>query len=134
VVISDIDSFKRFNDDHGHQAGDEVLRETARIWTKLLPAEAVVGRYGGEEFVCVLPGYDLRRGAEVAEALRAQIELHPFCHEGRDLRATASFGVAELSGSETTGAQLIALADKALYEAKRAGRNVVREAPSAAKS
>ncbi len=78
VVIADIDSFKRFNDDHGHQAGDEVLRETARIWTTLLPAEAVVGRYGGDEFVCVLPGYDLRRGAEVAEALRAQIELHPF--------------------------------------------------------
>jgi two-component system, cell cycle response regulator len=133
VMIADIDAFKHFNDQHGHQAGDEVLRETARIWTTILPAEAVIGRYGGEEFVCVLPGYDLRRAAEVAESLRAQIELHPFSHAGLDLRVTASFGVAELPGPETTGEQLVALADKALYEAKRAGRNTVREAPTAAK-
>lgn len=125
IVMSDIDRFKRFNDEQGHQAGDHVLVEAARLWRAVLPETAFVARYGGEEFICALPGATLAEGLEAAGRLRAAIEAHPFDFEGRALHVTASFGVAELGGDANTPRELIRRADAALYRAKETGRNRV---------
>ncbi len=125
VVISDIDHFKKFNDTWGHQAGDHVLKEVARLWQAVLPDYAVIARYGGEEFICILPGNDLAEALEHAERLRATIESQPLDFEGRTLKVTASFGVACLSEGAPTAKDLVRLADEALYRAKQAGRNRV---------
>ena len=125
VVLSDVDHFKRFNDTHGHQAGDHVLREVARIWQMLMPESALLARYGGEEFVCALPGVDSTRAAELAETLRATLEMLPISFEGRALQVTASFGVAEWGRSGRTAAELVKTADEAMYKAKQGGRNRV---------
>lgn len=125
LLISDFDHFKRLNDEHGHPAGDEVLRESARIWRALLPADAVVARYGGEEFVAAIPGCDLERGRDLAESLRESIAGHPFTHFGATIAITASFGLSEFARPERDLDGLLRSADRALYRAKAAGRNRV---------
>lgn len=125
VVMSDIDRFKTFNDVHGHQAGDQVLREVARLWKAVLPEYAVIARYGGEEFICALPHVGVERGRELAELLRQAIAEQTIDFAGRELRVTSSFGVAELSGTVSSGAELIRTADALLYRAKELGRNRV---------
>src|SRR5262249_25635416 len=126
IVMIDIDHFKNLNDTHGHMAGDAVLREfTRRISTSLRPYDAV-GRYGGEEFLVLLPGCDLDAGVRHAERLRNLLCEEAFdTSEGRH-RTTCSLGVASTS---TTGPKstdpLIRAADAALYRAKRNGRNRV---------
>ena len=126
IVMLDIDHFKNLNDTHGHMAGDAVLREfTRRITTSLRPYDAV-GRYGGEEFLVVLPGCDLAAGARHAERLRGLLSEEAFdTSEGRHT-ATCSFGVASTSSSNPGDTDsLIRAADAALYRAKRNGRNRV---------
>lgn len=127
LVMCDIDHFKRVNDEHGHQAGDAVLQQFAAV----LRAEAReidrVGRYGGEEFVLILPGTVLDAAVTFAERLRAAVEAHIFTYgEGNTLRRTMSCGVAAwphpLIGDEEA---LIRAADEALYVAKETGRNRV---------
>lgn len=125
IIMCDVDHFKKFNDTFGHQAGDHVLRETARLWLAVMPDYAIVARYGGEEFICALPHDDALKGAELAEMLRAQLESFPLFFEGQELRVTASFGVAELNKSARTTQELIRLADEAMYRAKKSGRNRV---------
>jgi diguanylate cyclase (GGDEF)-like protein len=125
VVMSDLDDFKGFNDNHGHQAGDKVLQEVAIWWKAVMPDRAVVARYGGEEFICALPGDNLQRGIELAELLRSSLEAHVVSFNGHQLHVTASFGVAELNRPAPTATRLIRLADKALYRAKDEGRNCV---------
>lgn len=125
VVMSDLDDFKSFNDDYGHQAGDQVLQEVAIWWKAVMPDHAVLARYGGEEFIGALPGENLQRGVELAEMLRHSLEAHPVHHNGNSLHVTASFGVAELGLPATNATRLIRLADKALYRAKDDGRNCV---------
>jgi len=125
VIMSDVDHFKQFNDTWGHQAGDHVLREVARLWQAILPDHAVLARYGGEEFICALPGDDLSRGTELAELVRAQMESHPMDFNGEALRVTSSFGVAEFGRPAQSTKDLIRLADEAMYSAKEAGRNRV---------
>jgi diguanylate cyclase (GGDEF)-like protein len=125
VVMSDIDRFKQFNDTHGHQAGDHVLREVARLWKAVLPDYAVVARYGGEEFICALPHDGVERGRELAEVLRQTIAGHTVDFAGRELKVTSSFGVAELNAAAATPAELIKAADALLYRAKESGRNRV---------
>ncbi|AKS43410.1 ligand-binding sensor domain-containing diguanylate cyclase [Wenzhouxiangella marina] len=120
VVLIDVDHFKRYNDTHGHQAGDEALRQVADLLARHLRRnEDVVARYGGEEFMVVLPAADRERAAEVAEHLRQVIESGP-------LGLTASLGVASVKpGPKRSLKALIERADQALYRAKDGGRNRV---------
>lgn len=128
LILADIDAFKKFNDFHGHQAGDYVLREVATLCSELIREYDLIARYGGEEFVFVLPETDLEEALIVAEKVRAAIEQHHFTFADDDYRVTCSFGVA---GFETDGkpqmkkSELIERADKALYSAKKKGRNRV---------
>ena len=128
VVVSDLDWFKDVNDRYGHPAGDAVLREFALLLKETLRDVDLAARWGGEEFVLILPGTDLEGGARVAErvraALAARIVLSPV---GTPIPITASFGVAATPPA-TTAAELFAAADAALYEAKRNGKNRVETA------
>ena len=126
IVMVDIDHFKDLNDTHGHMAGDAVLREfTGRIARSLRPYDGV-GRYGGEEFLVVLPGCELRAAMKHAERLRALMADVRFdTSEGRHT-VTSSLGVASTASSEQKDMDsLIRAADAALYRAKRNGRNRV---------
>ena len=127
--MSDVDSFKSINDAYGHPIGDQVLREVARMWRKVVPDDAIVARYGGEEFVCAVVGMDLERASDLAEALRNTIETLPLTFDKGILSVTASFGVAELGQPARNATELIRLADDALYQSKRAGRNCVTLVP-----
>ena len=130
VVLADLDGFKEVNDAHGHAVGDEVLRAFAEVLRETLRESDVAGRWGGEEFLLLLPGADEEGAAQLAE--RVRIGLAAREHPGvPGLRVTASFGVAEYAG-ETNTEQLVAAADGALYRAKRAGKNRVERAARAA--
>ena len=124
VALLDVDRFKSVNDQHGHAAGDQVLRAVAARVGGALRAGDLLARIGGEEFALLWPGADLVNAVEIAERIRASIADGPMNAGGRSLWITASFGCAIWSGDETTAA-LLARADARLYEAKRAGRNRV---------
>jgi two-component system cell cycle response regulator len=127
VCITDIDRFKSVNDTYGHDAGDEVLREfAARIRSTVRGADLAC-RYGGEEFVVVMPDTDAAAAASIAERLRDIIERTPFHlkSSGTAINITASLGIACNSTGAETPEQLLKQADRALYEAKNAGRNRV---------
>ncbi|MEM6994985.1 MAG: sensor domain-containing diguanylate cyclase [Myxococcota bacterium] len=128
VIMADIDRFKEINDTHGHAAGDEVLKHVTRLLSELVRAGDAVVRYGGEEFLLVLPSVGLGRALLVAERARAAVAEHPSPHAGGQIAATISLGVAERKPGESRGT-LLARADAALYEAKRKGRNCVAESP-----
>ena len=120
VIVADIDRFKSVNDRHGHAAGDAVLREFARTLRRLGPG-ATPARLGGEEFAVVLSGVDLIRARLAAEGARASFAAMPHPALG-DERVTASFGIAPLQEGSTLNDAILA-ADRALYAAKRAGRD-----------
>ncbi|MEY4607921.1 MAG: hypothetical protein RL625_138 [Gemmatimonadota bacterium] len=124
IILLDLDNFKNVNDSHGHNAGDEVLRGVARLLQQRSRLNDTVGRWGGEEFLMVLPDTPATGALELAEALRGRIARQLFEGIGS---CTASFGVAESRAGDLL-IDLIARADTALYDAKRAGRNRVREA------
>jgi two-component system, cell cycle response regulator len=129
VVLCDLDHFKQVNDTHGHLAGDAVLREAAQLLRRCLRTTDLLGRYGGEEFLAVMPQEGLEAGNLAAERLRRCLADHEIPLPGRaSIRITASFGVAsttELTG-RLTADHLVSLADRRLYDAKAAGRNLVR--------
>jgi two-component system cell cycle response regulator len=129
VVIADIDHFKRVNDTHGHQAGDEVLRQVGDRMRALSGARTCLGRYGGEEFLIVLPGCDAAGAYEVAEGLRTAVALGPVAAGATTIPVTVSLGVASTERADEPPAALIHLADEALYRAKAAGRNRVELTP-----
>ncbi|CAH0152912.1 Response regulator PleD [Agrobacterium fabrum] len=127
ICMTDIDRFKLVNDTYGHDVGDEVLREfAARIRSTVRGADLAC-RYGGEEFVVVMPDTPMELAASVAERLRAIVEDKPFYVRSidRELSITASLGIATSSGAFGAPDEILKQADKALYEAKHAGRNRV---------
>ncbi len=126
VIMLDLDHFKLINDSFGHQAGDLVLAETAARLRKALRASDVICRYGGEEFVLLLPETDLKAALGVADRLRTAIASGGIASGDTELRVTGSFGVSALSAEMTeTIDELIRAADEALYRAKSEGRNRV---------
>ena len=131
VLFLDVDSFKRVNDEFGHDIGDEVLRTTARHIKRQMRANDVCGRYGGEEFIIVLCDIELEMAGPVAERHRAAIESIAFSRKGFPNRVTASLGVAEFdpASPDPSLELLLQRADRALYDAKNQGRNRVVVAP-----
>ena len=129
----DLDDFKQINDRHGHLVGSHVLMEMAAVILSSVRDTDVVARYGGDEFVVVLPETDTEMGLRVAERVRERIAGHEFTG-GRALRLrlTASFGVASFPAHAQSPQQLIAAADTAMYEAKAAHKNCVRFAAETA--
>jgi two-component system cell cycle response regulator len=126
VIMIDIDHFKQVNDEHGHQVGDALLRETARLMSQELRTVDSLGRYGGEEFVAVLPHTDHDEALRIAERLRHVIEDHVFQVGPRTIRITISLGVACFPSPKIDSpSELVGQADRALYEAKQSGRNRV---------
>jgi two-component system, cell cycle response regulator len=131
VIMADIDHFKQINDVHGHLTGDRVLRQTAqRLMTMLRPYDTV-GRYGGEEFLVVLPGCGASAAMTLAERLRQSMESEPIADNAQTFRVTFSLGVSVWDG-QITAQELLQSADSALYEAKRTGRNRVMSAENLA--
>lgn len=129
VILCDLDDFKEVNDTHGHLAGDLVLREAAAVLRGCLRATDVLGRYGGEEFLAVLPQIDLAAARLAAERLRRGLEGNAVrLPSGATVRVSASFGVAAWEELATPASVdlLVSLADRRLYDAKAAGRNCVR--------
>jgi diguanylate cyclase (GGDEF)-like protein len=125
-IMFDIDHFKKINDTYGHPGGDYVLKETCDlIKNKMIRQRDAFGRYGGEEFALLLPGTQSQIAIEVAERIRQAIEKHAFIFEEKTIQVTISLGVVALDSSSKTPEELIALADKALYDAKNQGRNRV---------
>uniref|UniRef100_UPI002ADE203A GGDEF domain-containing protein n=1 Tax=Tepidiforma sp. TaxID=2682230 RepID=UPI002ADE203A len=129
LFLVDLDRFKDLNDTYGHPAGDEVLKGVARRMRSVLRDADLLARFGGEEFVVVLPSTPLEGAIQSAERVREAIAGQPFEVEGQQVSVTASFGVsAYRADALMTPEWLVKEADLALYEAKRAGRNCVRAA------
>jgi two-component system cell cycle response regulator len=124
LVLFDIDHFKAINDKRGHPAGDTVLRELAEVLKKRIRREECLARWGGEEFALVLPDVGEEQARFVADALRKLVAEHRF-GAVKPLRVTFSAGVAEFRRDDGSVQALIDAADRALYEAKRRGRNQV---------
>lgn len=124
-LIFDIDHFKRFNDTHGHQTGDEVLRKMGAIVSDFVRLEDFAARYGGEEFVLILNGTSLEAAGQVGERLRREVERTVFQCGEKALAVTISIGAATLRDDMVAPTELVEAADKALYRAKAEGRNRV---------
>jgi len=127
LVMFDIDNFKNYNDSMGHQMGDQILRELARILKSTCDGKGYVARYGGEEFTVILPNLGKNAALETAENLRKAIEDYPF--KGQEVQPTKnltiSAGLSTYPEDALDKERLIYLADMALYEAKRTGKNKV---------
>ena len=132
VIMGDLDYFKAVNDRYGHLAGDEVLRVFGGLMKRHARGSDIYCRYGGEEFLLVLPRMAEERAAERAEQLRMAMAAAPICCGASQVAVTASFGVASFPRAGLTGDHLIAAADSALYAAKAAGRNRVNLSPGLA--
>ncbi len=128
LLLIDIDHFKAVNDSHGHLAADEALKMLAHVMRGAVRKEDVLARYGGEEFVVLARETGLGGGRALAERIRKAVERSRISWEGRELALTVSIGVSvidERTGSEPLHRRLLETADRALYEAKQAGRNRV---------
>ena len=122
LLFIDVDHFKRINDTYGHETGDEVLKRITRLMRRCLRKGDTVARWGGEEFVVLLPATDLNGTLLIAEKIRHRIEVEQFDELATGLHVTVSIGCVEMSSSEGLD-ELVAQADRALYEAKHRGRN-----------
>jgi diguanylate cyclase (GGDEF)-like protein len=126
VIMLDLDHFKNFNDTFGHDAGDTVLRNTGEFLSKNIRADDIACRYGGEEFVLILPNANLEDTELRAKKLRGSVKALNIKHQGKPLgTVTVSVGVATFPQHGSTPTQLMAAADAALYQAKKTGRDRV---------
>jgi len=126
LLIFDIDHFKEINDTYGHEAGDDVLKDFSERLRRGVRGIDLVSRYGGEEFMLVMPETDADFAGTVAERLRCDVEKEPFLtRSGAQIPVTVSIGIAEWRGSSDTAEALVRRADEALYSAKKTGRNRV---------
>ena len=126
VMMLDLDHFKNFNDTYGHEAGDAVLRESAAFLKRSVRAEDIVCRFGGEEFVVILPLADATSTQARAERIRSKLHELVVLHEGKSVGSvTVSVGVAALPAHGESCKALLEAADAALYRAKRDGRDRV---------
>jgi len=125
LVMFDIDHFKKINDSYGHQAGDAVIQQTAELVRQCMRDADIAGRYGGEEFVVLLPDTDSDGALTFAERFRQTVEAHEVVYENHRIHFTVSLGIADLSQPTSGYAQLIERADSALYSSKAGGRNQV---------
>lgn len=123
LCLFDIDHFKNVNDTYGHQAGDEVIRVTARLLRECIRGTDIAGRYGGEEFTVILIDTDAKGAMLFAERLRKAIENHPVIHGDKKISYTISLGLAECNDKLRNHKKWIECSDQALYQAKETGRN-----------
>ncbi len=123
LIIFDIDHFKKVNDGYGHPAGDEVIRQTADIVRQSIRKTDIAGRYGGEEYVILLPHTAIDSAHVLAERIRRKIEAKPAYYEGQIIEYTVSLGLAAFDPSLKSPTSWIDFADKALYDSKQGGRN-----------
>ncbi len=124
VVFCDLDDFKMLNDTHGHAAGDEALKISAKVFSDSLRRGDMIGRWGGEEFVIVLAGAGAVNAQRIAEKLRASLERAQLQWEDIHIPLTGSSGVAAYCNGDALH-DIIARADRAMYEAKKSGKNRV---------
>lgn len=124
ILMYDLDHFKKVNDTYGHTTGDVILREMAKVSMELLNGDVKVGRYGGEEFLAILPRRTEEEGMKLAEQLRNRVADHVY-KDLSDFHTTVSIGISTLRDNQDTLASLIERADEALYKAKSDGRNKV---------
>ena len=125
LILFDIDHFKSINDTHGHQEGDSVLKAVAHVVQELVRRTDGLIRWGGEEFIVLLPETDLESALLTAERLRAAVANTPIKASHEEFRVTASFGVVEKDENTPSLETLVARADQAMYIAKHKGRNHV---------
>ncbi|MGZ5118636.1 MAG: GGDEF domain-containing protein [Burkholderiales bacterium] len=126
VLLADLDEFKHVNDTHGHPVGDAILVEAARRLSAPLRRVDALGRYGGEEFLIVLPRCDIASALQVAERVRCSVAAAPICTAVGDVEITVSLGVGVATKGQATSLDALLLgADQALYRAKSRGRNRV---------
>ncbi len=125
LLMLDIDHFKKFNDTYGHQVGDEVLRCAASLVKRAVKQKGAACRYGGEELAVILPAYTREEAWPLAERLRREMEAYPFISGGQRLQITVSVGLGCFAEGMRKMEDLVRLADRRLYEAKKGGRNRV---------
>jgi diguanylate cyclase (GGDEF)-like protein len=127
LIVADVDNFKQVNDEYGHHVGDAVLKVIAERMSHVMRPYDRVGRYGGEEFLMVVPGCETSFAGFVAERIRAAVADEPIVVDGLELPVTISLGVTgKTQASPVDADRMIQAADEAMYGAKRAGRNCVR--------
>jgi diguanylate cyclase (GGDEF)-like protein len=134
IALIDLDHFKSINDRYGHAVGDHVLREFARLAREMLRSTDTLGRWGGEEFLLILPDTTIDAAVATMHRMRTATAEMPQVDAACGLRVSFSAGIASRSGSEQSLDEVIACADTALYEAKRGGRNLVRLDPETHRS
>ncbi len=133
ILMLDIDHFKKINDTHGHLCGDYALRKISELLQELVRTSDILGRYGGEEFCCVLPETPFEQAVVLAERCREQIAASPFSCTDQQTRITVSIGVTGMHRDDTLDS-IIKRADDALYQAKHDGRNRVCSCPAPAET
>ena len=129
VAMLDLDHFKRINDGYGHLAGDKVLKIIATQLRKRLRPTDFIARFGGEEFVLLIPNTSMAIGLQLVEKLRAAIQACPFHFKGEPVTVTVSIGLAAFKPGDRSD-QVLKRADEALYRAKNKGRNCIETHPS----
>lgn len=125
LCVADLDHFKKVNDEHGHDAGDQVLKHISDLFVDTLRHTDIVGRFGGEEFILLLPDTDLNNALVVIDRLREKLQASPVRADGKEIHITATFAVTEVSPEDAAIEDVIRRADKALYRGKEGGRNQV---------
>ena len=123
LLFIDIDRFKRINDRYGHIVGSKLLRQMGHLLQVHLPDDAFAVRYGGDEFVVVLPKFQKKKAFDLAERIREDIAATPFDVAGHRVKVTVSIGIALCPSHAASPDEAIAVADRAMYAAKKASRN-----------